>query len=284
MKYKDYFSTLKTQGKISNEAFDKFLETVPEGEFPDDVFQVLESTFMTAERAYAHKDVAGKLRGEILDPLRNDIKEMLKHLPANIVMDVEKEESVYKKLAAINKGLPEAFQKAAKAPNDEEAKKKFQEIQAANQELLAKFEKVNSESEKYKKDLQSEFDGKIKSYKLDSELERRANSFTFAEAYKETRGPLTKAILNELKSKNKLELVEKEGEYDIQILDENGTPRFQGNTPVTINALLEEPFKPFLKMNNADGNSGSNREEVKQYRVNDQKPGTRQGATVSVQV
>lgn len=283
MKYKDYFSTLKTQGKISNEAFDKFLETVPEGEVPDEIFQVLETTFMTAERAAAHKDVAGKLRAEILDPLRNDLNEILKFLPADMVLGVDKENSIYKKLSIIKEGLPTAFQKAAKAPNDEEAKKKIQEYQTANQELLAKFEKVNSESEKYKKDLQSEFEGKIKTFKLDSELERRANSFTFAEAYKETRSPITKAILNEIKAKNKLDLVEKDGEYDIQILDENGTPRFQGNTPVTINSLLEEPFKPFLKLNNADEKPGQ-REEVKQYKVNEQNPAIRRGANTSVQI
>lgn len=282
MKYKDYFLTLKSQGKISNEAFDKFLETIPEGEVPDEVFQVLESTFLTVDRAAAHKDVAGKLRAEILDPLRNDLNEILKFLPAEMVLGVDKENSIYKKLGTIKEGLPVAFQKASKAPDNEEAKKKIQEYQTANQELLAKFERVSSESEKFKKDLQSEYDGKIKSYKLDSELERRANSFTFAEAYKETRGPITKAIINELKAKNKLELVGKDGEFDIQILDENGTPRFQGNTPVTINSLLEEPFKPFLKLNNADDSSGKKREEVKQYRVEQQNPAIRRGASTEV--
>jgi len=280
MKYKDYFLTLKNQGKITNEAFDKFLETVPEGEVPDEVFSVLESTFMTADRAIADKTVSLKLRSEILDPLKNDFNDILKLLPADIVMDVEKEQSIYKKLAKIKEGLPVAFQKASKAPDEAEAKKKLQELQASNQELLSRFEKLNSETEKKEKALQSEYEGKIKNYKLDSELEKKANSFTFAEAFKETRGSLTKAILNEIKANNKLDLVEKDGECDILILDESGTPRFQGNTPITINSLLENPFKPFLKVSENEKRADPDSAR-KNFSVADQ-PKTRRGASTEV--
>lgn len=285
MKYKEYFSKLKEQGKIDNAEYAKFLETVPEGELPDDVFKVLEDTFMTAERAITHKDVNTKLRRQILDPVDNDIKNILKHLPAEVVMDVEREESTYKKLAALTNGLPVAFQKLAKAPDDVEAKKKIEEQKQIIQDLTSKFEKANGEFTEREKKIKSEYDGKFKNYQLDTELEKLSNSYTFADAYKDSRPALTKALLSEIKQKNKLDLVEKDGGFSIQVLDETGAPRFNGNTPVTVQSLLEEPFKPFLKQNNADGKTdGKQAQATQSYKVESQNPAIRRGATTSVEI
>lgn len=285
MKIKDYFKKLKEQGKINNEEFDKFIETVPDGEMPDTLFPVLEDTFLTKERALTHKEVAGRLRRETLDPIDNDLKELLKYLPAEIVLNVEKEESTYKKLAAIKAGIPEAIQKAGKNPVDEDVKKKLHEKETVIQDLMAKFEKANSEFANKEKNITSEWEGKFKNYRLDSELEKLANSFTFADAYKDSRPALTKALLGEIKAKNKLDLVEKDGGIDLVVLDETGAPRFNGNSPVTISSLLEEPFKPFLKVNNNDQHpSGKTNQATQSYKVDNQNPSIRRGANTSVEM
>lgn len=286
MKIKDYFLKQKEAGKISNEAYDKFLETVPEGEIPDEIFQVLDSTFLTPERAITHKDVAGKLKVQTLNPIDAEFKNMMKFLPADSVIEIEREQNTYKKSEMITAAIEKAISKAAKAPNDEEAKKKLQELQSANQEMLAKFEKLNSERENERNTLKSDYEKQIKNFKLDNELEKRANSYTFAEAYGETRDTITKALLSEIKAKNKLELVEKDGAFDISILDEHGSPRFEnnGNTPVTIKSLLDAPFKPFLKLNNTEGGKDKQTQTTQQYKVDDPNPAIRRGANTSVQL
>lgn len=284
MKYKDYFLKLKEQGKIKNEVYDKFIETVPDGEMPDEVFPILESTFLTIDRAASDKSVKAKIKSDLLDPIDNDLKTMMKHLPAEDVIEIERAESTYKKMELIREALPKAIAKASKAPNDEEAKKKLQESQAAIHELTEKFTKLNSEREQEKKTLQSEYENKIKGFRLDTHLESLANSYTFADVFKDARPKLTKAILNEIKQKNKLDLIEKEGELDIHILDENGAPRFEGNTPVTISSLLEPEFKPYLKVNNTEVQQNQHQQQ-QSFKVNTNGAnGSRGGANVSVQV
>jgi len=288
MKYKAYFTKLMEQGKISNEQYTKFLETVPDAELPDDVFGILDTTFMTSERALSHKDVAGKIRAEVLDVVDKDIKKMLTLLPAEKVLDIERESNTYKKLEMVREAIPEALSKAAKAPNDEEAKKKLNDAQTTIQELTDKFNKLNLEKEETKKSLQGEYEGKIKGFRIDSELEKLSNSYTLADAHKETRGILTKALLGEVKSKNRLDLVEINGEAVIQVLDDHGKPRFEndGNTPVTIKSLLDSQFKPLIKVSNSDQESDSSRQQAakpqQSFQIQDGKQAPRKGANVSV--
>lgn len=285
MKFKEYFQKLKETGKISNEEFDKFIDTVPEGEIPDGVFQVLDSTFLTTERALSHKDVTSKLKVQTLNPIDTEIKNMLKYLPSDVVLEIEREPNTYKKAELITAAIPQAIQKASKAPNDEEAKKKVQELQSANQEMIAKFEKLNSERETERNGLKSDYDKQIKNFKLESELEKLANSYTLAEGYSETKNTITKALLSEIKAKNKLDLIEKDGAFDISILDEHGSPRFEnnGNTPVTIKSLLDAQFKPFLKVNNA-GDDKKQSQTTQQYKVQNQNPSIRRGVDTSVEM
>jgi hypothetical protein len=283
MKFKEYFLKLKEQGKIKNEEYDKFIETVPEGEMPDTIFPILENTFLTLDRAAADASVKGRLKSELLDPIDNDLKSIMKNFPADKIIEIEREQSTYKKMQLIKEMLPDVIAKSAKAPNDEEAKKKLEAANHAMHELTEKFTKLNTEREQEKKTLQSDYDNKIKSFQLDTHLQSLVNSYTFADSYKETRNTLTKAMLGEIKQKHKLDLVEKEGELDIRILGEDGTPRFEGNTPVTISSLLDSTFKPFLKVNNAEGEQ-TKRQETQQYKVQDQNPSIRRGANTSVQL
>lgn len=284
MKLKDYFLKQKENGKIKNEDYDKFLETIPEGEMPDTVFPILENTFLTVDRAKSDATVKGHLKSELLDPIDNDLKSIMKSFPADKIIEIEREQSTYKKMQLIKDMLPEVIAKASKAPNDEEAKKKLKESQDAVHELTEKFAKMNTEIEQERKTMQSSYDNKIKDYRTDSYLESLANSYTFAEGYKETRNTITKALLGEIKAKNKLDLVEKEGELDVLLLDEKGTPRFEGNTQVTIKNLLDSTFKPFLKVNNADEGKEQKRQETQQYRVDTTQTQTRRGASTEVKL
>lgn len=284
MKIKEYFLKLKEQGKIKNEDYDKFVETVPEGEMPDTIFPILENTFLTLERASSDPSVKGRLKSELLDPIDNDLKSIMKSFPAEKIIEIEREQSTYKKMQLIKEMLPDVIAKAAKAPNDEEAKKKLAELQAANHDMTEKFTKLNADRENDKKALQSDFENKIKGFRLDTHLESIANSYTFADVFKDARPTLTKALLGEIKTKHKLDLVEKEGDLNIQILDEHGAPRFEGNTPVTINSLLDSSFKPYLKQNSADEGQGQQRQATTQYKVPDANPQIRRGISTSVEI
>lgn len=282
MKFKDYFNKLKETGKIKNEAFDKFLETVPEAEMPDEIFPIIEDTFLTKERALTHKDVAGKIKSEILDTYDAHLKDFYKLLPANLVLDIEKEESTFKKSKMVRDALPEVILKAAKAPNDEEAKKKIQANEATIQELTEKFNKVNSSHQEELTKIKDQSASEFKNYKLNSELEKLANSYTFADVFKDTRSELTKAKLDKIRSENKLDLIEKDGSFQIAVYDNNGTPKFDGNTPITINSLLEPALKPFLKANNTE--QQDQKPKTQQFQVNDQPQGLRRGGNVQVAV
>lgn len=282
MKYKDYFLKLKEQGKIKNEDYNKFIETVPEGEMPDTIFPILENTFLTIERASSDPGVKGKLKSELLDPIDNDLKTIMKSFPADKIIEIERETSTYRKMQLIKEMLPDVIAKASKAPNDEEAKKKLVDAQNAMHDLTEKFTKLNSDVEQERKTMKSDFDNKIKGFRLDTHLESLVNSYTFADSYKETRNTLTKAMLGEIKQKHKLDLVEKEGELDIHILGEDGAPRFEGNTPVTITKLLDSTFKPFLKVNNSEEVKEQKRQETQQYRIDNTQTQIRRGASTEV--
>lgn len=289
MKYKDYFSKLMEQGKINNEEYKKFLETVPDAELPDAVFTLLDTTFMTSERALTHKDVSGKLRAELLDPIDRDIKKMLALLPAEKVLDIERESNTYKKLEMVREAIPAAMAKAQKAPNDEEAKKKLEQAQATIQELTEKFTNVENSHKTELQKIREQAANENKNFRLDTHLEKLANSYTLADAHKETRGILTKALLGEIKTKHKLDLVENNGDASILVLGDDGKPRYEndGNTPVTIKSLLDTAFKPLLKVSGAEGSESQQQQAAPQkqtFKVENGKQAPRQGANVSVQV
>ena len=288
MKLKDYFQKLKEQGGIKNEEFDKFLETVPDGEMPDTVFPVLDSTFLTVTRAKSHNDVRGKIMAELLDPIDLDIKQIMKLMPAEKVIDIERQDSTYKKLGIIRDALPDVISKAAKAPNDEEAKKKIQELQEANQGMVKKISEINESHKTELQKFKDEGEKTLKNYRLDSVLESKANSYTFADVFKGARPALTKAALSEIKVKNRLDLIEKDGELSISVLDEHGAPRFEngGNTPVTIDSLLDGAFKDYLKASNAEQQQQSQQQQPpKTFKVDNGGGNVpRRGANVSVQV
>lgn len=253
MSSKEFFG--KIGQHLNNEDFNKFVDTVPEFDMDDALFTEFENTFMTRERALADKQIVGKLKREHLDPIDKEIGSILKVMGYENAHDIEKQGDTYKKIALITQEIPKALEKAGKGSvTSEDVKKKLEQKDGIIAELTKKFETANSDWANEKTSMQAAFDDKIHNIHLDSELDKMSQNYTFAEAYEKTRPTLQGAILGELKRTNKLKLAEKDGKTDIQILDDNGSPRFNGNTPVTVKSLLDEAYKPFLKQSNADGN------------------------------
>lgn len=297
MKLKDYFSQLKSQGKISLEDYDKFIETVPEFDMPDIVEKAISEKFMTAERAAANPEIAAKLRHGALDPLDKDIKRMLEVIDGvdkYKAMEISKltrgggdAPDTYKQSMAIAEYLPKLVEKLKVAPSDEDAKKKLADQQKVIEELTQKFTGVEKEKETWKKSIETEYGKREKDYKINGHLENMARSYTFAEAYEQNRGLLTKAILGELKSGNLFDLTMNDENEVLGVFESKDgvmSPKFNGNNPVTAQSLLDERFKPFLKQNGVDNKD--DQMKTHQFRVDtpNQNNQLRRGASVSAEV
>jgi hypothetical protein len=295
MKLKDFFAQLKTQGKISHEEYDKFLESDLQ-EIPDAAVKAFEERFMTPERASTHPEVVWKLKAQALNPLDNDIKKMLetvegidKYTAMEIAKHVRqtKEGDVadtYKQFQALTAALPKLIDKVKVAPNDEEAKAKLTAQKKLIDDLTEKFSGVEKEKEDWKKNIETEYGKREKNYRVDGLLEKMVNSYTFAEAYEQNRPLLTKALLGEIKSSNLFDIAKKNEDDVLEVYElKDGvmSPKFNGNTPVTVQSLLDEKFKPLLKQN---GVESEKQMTTHQFRVNDTPKTTRQGAPVSVAI
>jgi hypothetical protein len=285
MKSKDFFKKLKSDGKINQAEFDSMLESVPDFDISDKAVEAFESSFMTAERALTHPDVNSKLRAELLDPVDRDIAKLLEHdlkdyIPHEDASRLKGEKSTYKKVGALGPALVEAIKKLKAAPTtDEDTKKKLKTLEETNQDLLGKIESINKEYSTKEETIKTEWQKKFHDYQLDGELEKMSNSFIFAEGFEEKRPSITKVTLADLKSQHSLSLGEKDGQIAINVLDKEGKPKFNGNSPVTINQMLEEAYKPFIKKNNSDDkDKGQNRETrttVDQTNQNQSRQGVR---------
>lgn len=293
MKSVDLFKKIKENGKINSPELDKFLEAVPDFEFPDKAFEAFEESYMTVDRAASHPSVNNKLRAELLDPIDSTIKKLfdgtLKDLvdPANMHI-INSEKNTYKKLEALHAMLPKAIEKVKAAPTtDEETKKKLQTLEDTRKELLGKIDQMNTEYEEGKKKLKSEFDTQLTDYKLNGELEKLSNGYTLAEAYEKTRPAITKVLLGELRGKHSLSLAEKDGQVEIQVMDKDGKPKFNGNTPIQIKSLLDEAFEPFTKKNNNNSSGGQQQRQSQdtsqQFQVDQNQRNHRQGTRTTVQ-
>lgn len=295
MKLKEFLSKLKKDGKIAHAEFDSAIEAAPEFDFPDKAIEAFETSFLTIDRAAADKAIHSKLKREILDPVDTELKPLMAFLDSNVdrfkASEIDKLTSTYDKVKAIQAAIPELFEKAKKAPDSEEVKKKLKTLEESNQELLARIEKMNGEFSTKEKTLQSDYQKKISDFQLNIELEKMANSIKFAKAYSDEtiRKDITKAKLDKIRATQSLQLVDKDGQTFIQVTDKEGKPLFKenSNTAVTINQLLEEEFKPYIKQNNAgdsadDDEGSSGGQDTNRFKVPDGKPQFRQGVRTTV--
>lgn len=292
MKLKDFFTKLKTDGKITQAEFVAAIEALPEHEFPDKAIEAFESSFLTIDRAATDKSVHTKLKREILDPVDTELKPIIAFidtLDRFQSSEIDKMGSTYDKIKAIQKAFPALIEKVKKAPEDEETKKKLKTFEESNQELLQRIEKMNKDYSEKEKFFETEADKKINGFRLNMELENLVNSFKFGKAYEAeaVRKRITKATLDELRLKHNLQLVDKDGQTAIQVTDKEGKPLFKenSNTAVTINQLLEEGFKDVIKANNSgdeEDQEESGGQATKRFNVPDGKKEIRQGRRTTV--
>lgn len=267
-KSKEFFSLLKEQGRINNPKFDELIEKLPDFEIDADAQRAFEESFMTIDRAASHPDVNRKIRNEILKPVDRDMEKIiqaigqydkttadrLESLTRDINAQGHRPPDTYKRLEFLSGSLGELLSKVKSAPagGDEEIKKKLQQKEQALSEALEKLTNSEKEHQNFVKSKEKEYEDRLHDFKLSSELEKLSGTFTFAEAYEKTRNVLTDSILSNLKKSHSLKLGTKDGQTVINVFDENGAPRYNGNSPVTINQLLEEGYKPFLKQSNGE--------------------------------
>lgn len=294
-KLKEFFLKLKEQGRIKNEAWDKFVESVPEGEITDDVIKAFEDSFLTVDRASSHAAVNGTIRAQILSPIDNDIKKII-----SIVEGIDKDAAAEIEAAMINRDTPNTFKrmelitrtlpamiekmKTASHAGDDDIKKKLSEKDSIIKEMTDRVTKVQKESESKQAELEGNYNKKIGDYVLRSELEKLGSNFTLAEGYEKNRSNVTKLVMSELLTSNHIKLGEKDGAYVIEVTDDKGGPRFDGNTQVTINSLLETYYKPYLKQSNADGGGDGGQANPRTFTVPGQPKTTKQPRTTAVTI
>lgn len=254
MKSKDFFTKLKETGGIDAEEFNALVEAVPDFEIADAAFEAFEAKFMTVDRAVADKEVTRRLKANILDPIDNEVKSILKTLGYENPADLLKGQDTYKSIALVTREIPKAIEKAGKgSETNEDFKKKLADKEKIISDLTSKFETSQTEFNTKAEELKKGFEDQIHDIKLSTQLEKFSSKYTFAEAYEQRREALENAILGDLKKSHKFQLAEKDGKPDIQVLNDDGSPKFQGNTPVTIKHLLDQAYEPFLKKSNGTG-------------------------------
>lgn len=252
MKLTPWIEKLNRQGKIKNEELEKLLPTLPDVELPDVWVNLVEENFLTRERAAADFEIVKKIKAETLNGVDEKLKGVLPLLDATGKEEFEKEINTFKKVESVVNLIPKLLEKVkAENPSSDEAVK---ELKKSNQELVEKIKTINANAEKKEKELQDQFAQRETSMKVDWTLEKEVNKYTLADEFSGIKEAIIKNILTDVKGKNALALGEN-GQILVQEIV-NGAPKqkFNGNDPVTIESLLAEPLKPFLKKNNANGN------------------------------
>jgi hypothetical protein len=290
-KIKDFFALLKTNGRINNPKFDELIEKAPDFEVSDEAVQAFDNSFYTLDRALTNPNVKSKIRFESLNPIDRDFekiisaielvdKESASRLKSLLRDGTEKLPDTYKRTEYLANSLSEIFNKVKAAPNgDDELKKQLEEKTKFIEGLTDKFTNVEKEYKTALSQKDKEYEEKLHDFQLDNHLERLAGTFTLAEAYEKTRPAINKVILSELKGSNKLRLGTKDGQTNINVLDDKGEPRFNGNSPILIQNLLEEKYQPFLKQS-----AEPPKTNTKTYTVTEPNPAVRRGAPTTVHV
>lgn len=267
MKVNEFFSKRQNQAKIDNEAFKKFLESLEKVELdvPDEIDKILEEAFLTRERATSDKGIMGKARAEAYDAMDERITQiipLIKSLDGNLVVDIETEKDTLRKITKLGAALGKASEKFKAAGGQDSDKAKEYEKQI--NDLLEKIKVINQERETEKTSLTQQFETEKKDLLLNYALRDKINSVEFAEEHKPLRDSLTRVILEDVKKDSHLSLNES-GQIVVSVL-ENGVPKpkFNGNSQVTFESVLEEKVKPYIKRNNANGDGKGQQQQQRQ--------------------
>jgi len=251
MKGKAFFEKVTRQGKINNEDFNKVLETFPDVEIPDVFVNLFEETFLTRERAAADPVIHKKIKGETLNGVDANLAKIALILDVADQDAISKEENTFKKIELLQAAIPKLVEKAgANNPNTDE---KVKQLEKERNELVGKITEIKTESDKKLAELSKSFEAKEKDMKIDWTLDKQFGNFVFADEYQGLKEAIIKNAKSDIKDKNFLTLDEN-GQIVVNELV-GGVPKvkFNGNDQVTIDSLITDPLKPFLKKNNGSG-------------------------------
>lgn len=264
MKAKEYFLKLKSQGKITLEDFDKFVESLPDFEVPEVVVSSLEENFLTRDRAAADKAINAKIVKEVLGNIDASIHAVLPELPLFNAADIEAEKDTHKKLKLLKAGFKNAVAEAKKTNGEaasEELQKTIKDLTQRLELEKNEKEKVISEQDSKIKEVTELSKKELKNYRLKNDIMGKLAQIEFAKEF--SQDPVRKEaalsfVLNNL-LKNDMDYDE-QGHIVIQEMN-NGVPKPKffpnSNDQVTLDKLLEAETKPFIKLNNGNDSPGT---------------------------
>jgi hypothetical protein len=249
MKSKTFFEKLNRQGKINNEDMNKALETLPDFEIPDVWVNMVEENFLTRERASADFEISKRIKAESLNGVDEKFKLILPLLDPTDRETLEKEINTYKKIESLPAALQKIIDKAkTENPNNDEVIKK---LKADVKEFADKVTAINQEKESALKEAKERHESEKSDLKLNWTLEKKFGEFKIADEFEAIKPAIIKNTIDTIRATNALQIDDK-GQIvvvDIDPTTKTAKPKFNGNDPVTIDSLLADPLKPFLKKN-----------------------------------
>jgi hypothetical protein len=257
MKTRAFFEKINKQGKINNEDANKAISSLPEDhEIPDLWVNLFEDNFLTRDRAASDFEISKKIRAESLNAVDEKYKSILPLLDATDRETLEKEINTYKKIELLPGAIQKLLEKAkTENPSSDEKIKEYEKTVKERDEMIKKI-KTDADTEKTK--LQQQFEERERTMRVDWGLQSKFNDFTFADEFSkpEDKRAIIELITTKVKAGNSLAMDE-QGQIIVQEVV-NGVPKqkYNGNDPVTIDSLLAEHSKTFLKKNNGDGGTG----------------------------
>ncbi len=255
MKLKDFFSKLKDQGKISSDEYDKFLESVPEGELPDGVFRVFENSFLTVERAKSDAKIDAHFRAQVLDGVDSWINDMIKE--QIVPSSVANERDTWKKLKAVKTDFIDSLDRARKSTDSSDKDKKISDYEKSVRELTDKLNTANTEFNKFKSDKEAEVNKFKSDFELDYFFKDQIGAYTLAEEFQplDMKRTVMDIVTTKLKKNHNITL--DNGHPKVWEDNTYTKPKFNGNSEVAFKDLLDEEMKTFLKKNNSNQSQGA---------------------------
>jgi hypothetical protein len=130
-KSKEFFSLLKTQGKINEPKFDELIEKLPDFEISEEAQRAFENSFYTLDRAITNPVIKSKLRVESLEPIDRDLEKIIEIVSSadkdtglrlkSLLRDGDaRKPDTYKRTELLASSLGEIFNKVKGAPNGDE--------------------------------------------------------------------------------------------------------------------------------------------------------------------
>jgi hypothetical protein len=274
MKLKAFLERINKQGKINNEDFTKALEKITDdSDLPDVWVNLFEESFLTRERAVADFDIVKKIKAETLNGVDERLKGIHSLLDATGLEEFQKETNTFKKVESVINLIPKLLDKVkTEHPNNDERVKKLEK------DLKEFADKLVSEKQAYEastKDLQQKHEDEKSNLKLQWTFDKKLGEYVLADEFGGIKSEILKNIVGKVMGENSLQLDDK-GQIvvvDIDPATKTAKPKFKGNEPVTIDSLLAEPLKPFLKKNNAGDDKGGQQQQQQPRQQQQRIPG-----------